>query len=187
MTQPITPAPPTWPWFYPPLVCWLIADLISKTWFFRHGDTAACRNFYDDSDWIYPSVNTGVAWSMFDSMPGMVAILTLILIPILVAVYIRWYRHCGRLAALAFGSILGGALGNAYDRIAPMLSDSHAGGVRDFISVDLNLVGINYIWPTFNIADVAISVGFIALLLIRTPDEKTQSDAGDDALNSVDP
>ncbi len=110
-------------------------------------------------------VNTGVAWSLLDQHPTLVALLTLVLIPVLAVAWWHWFRGQGALEDLAFGCILGGALGNAWDRLTGVLSADSLSGVRDFISVDLHHVGIPYIWPTFNIADVGISIGFVALIL----------------------
>lgn len=59
-----------------------------------------------------------------------------------------------RLLALSLGLILGGALGNLWDRVA-------LGYVVDFISVHYD----NYYFPAFNIADSAISVGAVGMLL----------------------
>jgi signal peptidase II len=59
-----------------------------------------------------------------------------------------------RFLALSLGLILGGALGNLWDRVA-------LGYVVDFISVHYE---DNY-FPTFNIADSAISVGAVCMLL----------------------
>lgn len=53
--------------------------------------------------------------------------------------------------AVAFGLLLAGALGNASDRV---FRDQHR--VVDFIASDL--------WPTFNVADIAISIGFVMLV-----------------------
>jgi len=53
---------------------------------------------------------------------------------------------------LALGFILGGALGNLYDRIS-------YGYVIDFIEVYFR----NYHWPSFNVADSAISTGVVLL------------------------
>ncbi len=59
---------------------------------------------------------------------------------------------------LAVGLIAGGALGNLADRL-------RAGAVTDFIDPPL--------WPAFNLADVAITVGAVALVLIAlTPEQK---------------
>ena len=66
--------------------------------------------------------------------------------------------------ALALGGVLGGALGNLTDRLArgPGLLD---GAVVDF--VDLRW------WPVFNLADVAITVGTIALVLLGLRGERS--------------
>lgn len=144
----------------------LIGDLTSKWLLFPPPgtDIATWQAQQSWPAWIDLAWNTGVAWSLFNDIPGLVTIMTLFLIPLLIAVWWRYYRQAGLLTNLAFGLIIGGALGNAYDRVLAMLSP-HMLGVRDFISVDLAPIGINYIWPTFNIADSGICVGFLLLLL----------------------
>ncbi|MEA2643008.1 MAG: signal peptidase, partial [Chloroflexota bacterium] len=68
-------------------------------------------------------------------------------------------RHPGDLRTDAIlGLILGGTLGNGFDRLA-------YGTVTDFINF--------HFWPVFNVADSAISLGVVALLVgyvIRRPD-----------------
>ena len=68
-------------------------------------------------------------------------------------------RQPGDLRADAIlGLILGGALGNAFDRIL------NGGGVTDFINF--------HFWPVFNVADSAISIGVVLLIagyLLRRP------------------
>ena len=59
----------------------------------------------------------------------------------------------GRLMAWSLGLIMGGALGNALDRVL-------IGGVADFFS----LHAFGFYWYVFNIADVAIVAGVIGLL-----------------------
>lgn len=61
--------------------------------------------------------------------------------------------------ALSLGLLLGGTLGNLYDRA--MLA-----GVRDWIKWFVVIDGREYVWPNFNIADAGICVG-VALLIIR--------------------
>jgi signal peptidase II len=64
-------------------------------------------------------------------------------------------RAGARLAQCGVALILGGAAGNALDRLIH-------GGVTDFIEVGIG----TYRWPSFNVADSAISVG-AALILIE--------------------
>ena len=64
------------------------------------------------------------------------------------------HAHHSRLAGLAFGLILGGAVGNLVDRV-------RLGYVVDFI--DVHFRGWHY--PAFNVADSAITCG-VALLII---------------------
>lgn len=59
----------------------------------------------------------------------------------------------GRLLAVSLGLIMGGAIGNAIDRLV-------LGGVADFFS----LHAFGFYWYVFNIADVAIVAGVIGLL-----------------------
>ena len=71
--------------------------------------------------------------------------------------------------ALALGLVLGGGLGNLYDRVA-------LGYVVDFISIHYH----QWYWPAFNIADSAITVGAVVLVLdsFRGTESSTQQ-AGD--------
>ncbi len=68
-------------------------------------------------------------------------------------------RQPGDLSADAvLGLILGGAVGNAFDRVI------NGGGVTDFINF--------HFWPVFNIADSAVSIGVVLLILgylVRKP------------------
>jgi len=73
-----------------------------------------------------------------------------------IAVIILWiWQAETRIMALAFGAVLGGAIGNLSDRI-------RFGAVTDFL--DFHALG--YHWYTFNIADTAIVVG-VALILLE--------------------
>ena len=62
-----------------------------------------------------------------------------------------------RLTALSLGLIIGGAVGNAIDRL-------HWPGVMDFVLLHAQIAGRNYDWYVFNLADVAIVAGVVGLL-----------------------
>jgi len=101
--------------------------------------------------------NTGAAFSFLNDAGGwqryfFTGVATLISIGLVAWLY-RMSRG-QRLLALSLGLILGGALGNLWDRIA-------LGYVVDFISVHYQ----GHYFPAFNIADSAISVGAALMLL----------------------
>ncbi|MBA2479517.1 MAG: signal peptidase II [Planctomycetes bacterium] len=132
-------------------------DQWTKWWLFSLPDTRGLPS------WISRAENTGVAWSIGHQVPALVALVTLILIPVLCWVWWRYFRPIGPWENLAFGAILGGAVGNGIDRLLAQLG--HLRGVRDFIYVDLGVWPADP-WPTFNIADAGISCGFLVLVVL---------------------
>ncbi len=146
-------------WFVPPLLVVLIIDQVTKAWIFSlpHSSLPA---------WLDHHHNTGVAWGLGNQMPLIVTLVTMVLIPLLAWVWWKQFRLCGAAENLAFGAVLGGALGNAIDRVLTQLQFGQMRGVRDFIVVDFHPLGIEYIWPTFNVADAGISCGVVALALL---------------------
>jgi lipoprotein signal peptidase len=169
----------TWrhPWLTTILcVVALLSDILTKALVFGRGPHADqfagddlvlyLRVQWRDWSWIEPAVNKGVAWSMFAQFPSAVALMTVLLVPAIAVWYWRSYRSSPRLTEhLAFALILGGAIGNKWDRLASLLPGDRIGGVRDFLHVDLNRIGIDYIWPTFNLADSWICIGAGLLFL----------------------
>jgi len=85
-----------------------------------------------------------------------------IIVSLGVLIWIARLPKFDRLASIAAGLIVGGALGNAYDRII-------YGAVADFLNV--TCCGINNPFA-FNIADIAIFLG-VVVLAIRDPGKKT--------------
>ena len=78
-----------------------------------------------------------------------------------VALGVLWsmYRQSvpeARLKVIALATIAGGAIGNLVDRVRS------SRGVVDFIDVGVG----DWRWPTFNIADIAVSCGAIALAIV---------------------
>ncbi len=92
--------------------------------------------------------NTGMGFGLMQGQTWMIAWITIIFIGILLYYY---DKMPGKKIIVVFaGLLLGGAVGNLIDRIA-------FGFVRDFIAFTF--------WPAFNIADMAITVGGIGLLV----------------------
>jgi signal peptidase II len=101
------------------------------------------------------TLNTGISYSLFD-MPTYEWQLTLAAIAVLASLALWvWLVQTAsnRLMAVSLGLIIGGALGNALDRVLLQ-------GVADFYK----LHWADWSWYIFNIADVAIVAGVLGLL-----------------------
>jgi signal peptidase II len=103
------------------------------------------------------SQNPGIAFGMFSNSSSPWLAPVLLVSAAAVMIFIAWLLVTGRgggaLAQCGLALILGGAAGNALDRIIH-------GGVTDFLEVRL----WKYVWPAFNVADSAITVGAILVL-----------------------
>ena len=105
--------------------------------------------------------NEGIAFGLlsFDDKALYHSLSLLILVIILVIIYMIIKSE--GLKKFSLMLILGGALGNLYDRIA-------FGAVPDFIDFHVN----GYHWFIFNIADIFISIGVFALIVLEIFDKK---------------
>ena len=100
--------------------------------------------------------NTGIAFGLFKNQ-GIIFVIIPIIAIILIGFNIYYYRNSkdvGRLYIISFSMILGGAVGNLIDRIL-------FGHVIDFIDFR--------VWPVFNIADSAITIGTVLILIKCIP------------------
>jgi signal peptidase II len=93
--------------------------------------------------------NTGVAFGFLSGGGTIVLVCTLLALAALIAYFVL--RPGRRGLWVPTGLLLGGAIGNLIDRLMH-------GSVTDFIKLPH--------WPAFNIADVAITLGVIALLFV---------------------
>jgi len=100
--------------------------------------------------------NTGVVFGMFPGKSWLFAALTLAAIVILVLLVRSLDESAGRWQYVAYGLIIGGAIGNLIDRV-------RVGSVTDFLDFYIG----RYHWPAFNVADSAVCVG-VAFLLLST-------------------
>jgi signal peptidase II len=100
--------------------------------------------------------NPGVAFSMFQDLPGGRILLTLLAVVALVVVvtYLRKTPVEATRVHIALGLVGGGAIGNLVDRVM-------YGKVTDFIVWKKGI----HEWPAFNIADAALCVGVGLILL----------------------
>jgi signal peptidase II len=107
---------------------------------------------------IAKSYNSGGLFGLFNAGAPILAVASIVVIGLLV--YVEGRNIAGRmeggsmLTTLAFGFLLGGALGNLIDRI-------RVGFVIDW--ADMGIGDLR--WYTFNVADAAISLSIVTLLL----------------------
>lgn len=102
--------------------------------------------------------NTGAAFSLFADSPShfkTAALITFSVVAMIVVSILLWKQtRAVTLTGIAFSLILGGAVGNLWDRVA-------SGRVIDFLLFYVR----QYQWPVFNLADSAIVVGASLLVL----------------------
>ncbi len=106
--------------------------------------------------------NTGAAFSFLSDQDGWQRwffVVVAVLVTLVLGGWLATLKTGERLAAAALSLIIGGALGNLVDRVL-------YGHVTDFIHLHYQ----QWYWPAFNIADSAITVGVVLILLARRPD-----------------
>jgi signal peptidase II len=139
----------------------LAADQLAKGWAATAlGPQPGDRTIPLIGDWLnlVYGQNTGVAFGMFQNMPQLFTVTSILITAGAVYAYVAHLPNRVLWVQVASGLILGGAVGNIIDRL-------RHGYVVDFIQVGW--------WPVFNLADSAISVGvtMLAGYLIFVGDE----------------
>ena len=105
---------------------------------------------------LYYTFNTGIAFSFMNHLSPL-ALLGFAGLVVLLMLVLWWQaRHDGFYAALGFGMILGGAMGNIIDRAA-------YGHVIDYVL--LHMAGFSF--AVFNLADAALTLGVGFLLCVN--------------------
>ena len=104
--------------------------------------------------------NSGVAFGQLQDGGAIVAVVIAIAVTALL-VYFARHAH-QKLVWLPTGMLLGGALGNIVDRI-------REGAVIDFLKLPY--------WPAFNVADAAITVGVVILLVVMERGDRARPPA----------
>ncbi len=106
--------------------------------------------------------NTGVAFGLLEGGGTIVGVVTGLALAGLLVFFVLHRRR--PLVWLPVGLLLGGAVGNLIDRVAE-------GAVTDFLKIPK--------WPAFNVADIAITFGVLALLyVLEGPPRRAEADQG---------
>jgi len=153
------PSPAWWRWLFVATAV-IALDLATKAWvvaLFREGQELPVTGFFS----LVLAYNTGAAFSFLAGHDGWQRWL-FTGVAIVASVFLVWMLRRGgnRLMMCGLALILGGALGNLWDRVA-------AGRVTDFLLFHY----AGWSWPAFNVADSAITVGAAMLILdsFRSP------------------
>lgn len=140
-----------------------IVGLDQLTKFLVYGSVS--RSIIGNLLWFESTLNTGVAFSMFEGNSALFFVVAMVASALLLYLIISKKWLSGRLEKISIGLILGGTISNAIDRLIFK-------GVRDFIYLKF----INF--AIFNLADFAITVGAILfcvsiLFLRKKTDDRT--------------
>jgi signal peptidase II len=136
----------------------IAADRATKFAIERYTTETFRRPVISDIIVLVHNRNPGIAFGLFSESNAPWLSPLLLLSSAAVIALLVWLlltgRAGGRLAQCGIALILGGAAGNAFDRLLH-------GGVTDFFEARLG----TYRWPAFNVADSAISIGAVLVLI----------------------
>lgn len=137
----------------------LAIDQAAKSWLLYGFDlprrgAVAIAPFFD----LVLAWNTGISYGWFQNEgPLGQAVLVGVKVVAVVVLAIWMARSQARIATISLGLIIGGAIGNAIDRLI-------YGAVVDFALFHVQIGGETRNWYVFNLADVAIVAGVVGLL-----------------------
>ncbi len=126
----------------------LILDQLTKHTLAANVAAGETKKFLPGVDLVHVR-NTGVAFGVFSGGGALVLVFTLAALSLLLVYFARRPTRPG--LWIPTGLLVGGAIGNLIDRIG-------SGAVTDFIKLPL--------WPAFNVADMAITFGILALIYV---------------------
>jgi signal peptidase II len=160
------------PWLLLISILVIALDRWSKTWVSHHIELGQAISVIPRVFRITHVLNDGAAFSLFADSASpehvrwvLIAFSTIAALAVLIAL-VKMGRQC-TFTTLALALVLGGAVGNDYDRI-------RFASVVDFLEVHI----VRYHWPDFNVADSAIVVGACLLLLDALLPKKQPLDTG---------
>ena len=122
-----------------------------------HQEIEIIKNFFS----IYYVKNTGAAFSILGNQTLLLIVVSCLCL-IIIKEYIKKEKNITTLSMLSLGLIVGGTLGNLFDRII-----YHA--VIDYLAFDI----FKYSFPVFNLADIAITVGTTLLVIAYIIENRT--------------
>ena len=144
---------PLWLRFTALAVLIVIADQLSKAWIVATVPPGGSMSIVGDYLRLLDSHNDGALFGLFRENATLFAVASLGVVALIVGLHARAGRS--PYMTLTLGLLLGGAVGNLIDRL-------RLGYVVDFVDGGIGTVR----WYTFNVADAAISVAIVLLVLL---------------------
>ena len=114
-------------------------------------DTKVYLNDFLNIDLVW---NIGIGFSLLSTDSTLIYNLVTILIGSVISLLIYFLMNADKVDKLIYSLIIGGALGNFYDRLTFK-------AVPDFIDIHYN----NFHWFTFNVADIFIVIGILVYII----------------------
>lgn len=137
-----------------------LLDRLSKIWALKElrveGPIIILKDFFK-LDYLE---NRGAAFGILQNKTWFLVLITVLIIGAM-CYYLIKYKPKSKLIRVSLAMIMAGALGNFYDRIIYKF-------VVDFISVHYKNI---YYFPTFNLADIFVTLGTIGLIIYLIKDE----------------
>lgn len=149
-------------WILAVLLCVLCLDQVSKA-VIRYTiaeNSVTLAGHEQDIFWFTHQTNEGLVWGMFQAQP-LIARAAPLLATVVLLYLFKHLDPASRVQALAYGMVAGGAVGNLIDRF-------WRGGVTDFLQFHFRFLPDWFpgkLYPAFNVADSAICVGVLLLVV----------------------
>lgn len=129
-------------------------DLISKIYVCNNLIPYIRNKVIDNFFYITYVKNEGAAWSILHGNRLLLIVISIVALIFILSCILK-EKPKGKLESFSYGILLGGIIGNLFDRIA-------YGYVIDFL--DFDIFGYNY--PVFNIADCFIIIGVLLIFIL---------------------
>ena len=141
--------------------CYLLAIILLIFGLDRYSKIEIINNFSDTSVYLNDFLNfdliwnTGIGFGLLSFDSSMIYNFISIMISLVIFFLFYFMIKSSKVDKLIFSMIIGGALGNLYDRI-------NYSAVPDFIDLHYK----NFHWFTFNVADIFITLGILVYLVM---------------------
>tara|TARA_R110002049_G_scaffold309311_1_gene521149 strand:- start:5279 stop:5773 length:495 start_codon:yes stop_codon:yes gene_type:complete len=149
------------------IILTITADQISKIWIRINVEAGSQSSIIGNYFTLHNVENEGAFLGMGSDLNPTLRLILLLILPIVVLGFVLRYifkdKSLDNWSLFAFASIIGGGLGNVYDRIV-------YGSVTDFWHIDLGGV---FRTGIFNMADLSVTTGMIILVFVSFRKKKT--------------